>query len=136
MNTTTRVVSIAVCAVLLGACASGGGMYSQPYALFEAAQRMPAEDQRPAFVLNIDGKNVAINTNDPVEPGKRTVELSVPGPAGMSDPGRDTLVVDAKPCTRYYFAARRSSLTARDWKAFVASSEPIGDCTKRFSAAK
>ena len=74
MNTTTRIVSIAVSAVLLGACASGGGMYSQPYALFEPAQRMPAEDQRPAFVLDIDGKNVAINTNDPVEPGKRTVE--------------------------------------------------------------
>ena len=111
-------------------------MYSQPYALFEPAQRMPAQDMRPAFVLNIDGRNVAINTNDPVPPGMRTVELSVPGPVGMSDPGRDTLVVDAKPCTRYYFAARRSSLTASDWKAFVAESEPIGECAKRFSAAK
>ena len=107
-------------------------MYSQPYALFEPAQRMPAEDQQPAFVMNIDGKNVNINTNDPVEPGKRTVELSVPGPKGMSDPGRDTVVVDAKPCTRYYFAARRSSLTARDWTAFVASSEQIDECAKRF----
>lgn len=136
MNTITRVVSSAVFTVLLGACASGGGMYSQPYALFEPARRMPAEDQRPAFVLNIDGRSVAINTNDPVPPGMRTVELSVPGPAGMSDPGRDTLVVDAKPCTRYYFAARRSSLTARDWKAFVVESEPIGECAKRFSAAK
>jgi hypothetical protein len=136
MNTITRVVSIAVSTVLVGACASAGGMYSQPYALFEPARRMPAEDQRPAFVLNIDGKNVAINTNDPVPPGMRTVELSVPGPAGMSDPGRDTLVVDAKACTRYYFAARRSSLTARDWKAFIVENEPIGECTKQFSTAK
>ena len=136
MNTITRVVSTAVSTVLLGACASAGSMYSQPYALFEPARRMPAEDTRPAFVMNIDGKSVAINTDDPVPPGMRTVELSVPGPPGMSDPGRDTLTLDAKPCTRYYFAARRSSLTARDWKAFVSESEPIGDCVKRFSAAK
>jgi len=136
MNTPARIVSIAAVSTLLGACASGGGMYSQPYALFEPAQRMPAADERPAYVLNIDGQFVAINTNDPVAPGKRTVELSVPGPVGMSDPGRDTLVVDAKPCTRYYFAARRSSMTARDWTAYVVSSEPIDECTKRFSAAK
>jgi len=136
MNTPARIVSIAAVTGLLGACASGGGMYSQPYALFEPAQRMPAADQRPAFVLDIDGQFVAINTNDPVVPGRRSVTLSVPGPMYMSDPGRDTVVVEAKPCTRYYFAAGRSSLTASDWKAFVASTEPIDECVKRFSAAK
>lgn len=136
MNKLTITVLLPVSAALLGACATGGGMYSQPYALFEAAQRMPAADTRPAFVMSIDGKIVSLDSNDPVPPGMRRVELSVPGAQGMSDPGRDTLTVDAKPCTRYYFAAQRSSLTARDWKAFVVASEPIVECAKRFPAAK
>jgi len=54
----------------------------------------------------------------------------------MSDPDRDTLQVDAKPCTRYYFAARRSSPTARDWKVFISASEPIGECEKKFAGPK
>jgi hypothetical protein len=124
---------VAVIAALLGACATGGGMYSQPYALFEALQRSPVEDTRPAFVLDIDGRNVRMGADDPVTPGMHTVKVSIPDPAGLGQPASDTLQVDAKPCTRYYFAAQRSSRTARDWKAFVAGSEPIGECVKRFS---
>ena len=136
MNKLTMTVLVPVSAALLGACATGGGMYSQPYALFEAAQRMPTADTRPAFIMSIDGKTVSIDSNDPVLPGMRMVEVSIPGSPGMSNPGRDTLSVDAKPCTRYLFAAKRSSRTARDWEAFVAASEPIGECVKRFPAMK
>jgi hypothetical protein len=123
--------------VLLGGCAAGGGgMYSEPYALLEPQQRMAVADTRPAFVMKIDGRNVDMGRSDPVPVGKRSVEVSIPGPPGMSDPDRDTLEIDAKPCTRYYLAARRSSPTARDWKAFVAENEPIGECVRKFQAAK
>ena len=116
-------------AVLLGGCAAGG-MYSEPYALFEPENRSVPADTRPAFVMKVDGRNVAINRNDPVPPGRHEVEVSIPGPPGMSDPDRDTLTIDAKGCTRYFLSARRSSPTARDWKAFVSATEEIRECTK------
>ena len=125
---------LAACAALAG-CA-GGGMYSEPYALFAAEARSATEDTRPAFPMRIDDRMVEIGRNDPVKPGVRKVEVSIPGPPGMSDPDRDTLTVDAKPCTRYYFAAQRSSRTAKDWKAFVAHAEPIGECVQKFPGAK
>ena len=117
-------------------CAAAGGMYGNAYALFEPERRSAVQDTRPAFVLKIDGKTVSIDRSDPVPPGAHTVELSIPGSPGMGQSSRDTLTIDAKACTRYYFAARRSSPTARDWKAFVATSEPIRECLKRFPEAK
>jgi hypothetical protein len=115
--------------VLLGGCA-GSGMYAEPYALFEPERKSVPADTRPAFVMKVDGRNVAINRNDPVKPGTHEVEVSIPGPPGMSDPDRDTLSIDAKPCTRYYLAAKRSSPTARDWKAFVSATEQIRECSQ------
>ena len=126
---------LAAVAILASGCA-GSGMYSEPYALFEPEQKNVPADTRPAFVMKIDGANRAIDRNDPVKPGRREVEVSIPGPPGMSDPDRDTLAIDAKPCTRYFLAARRSSPTARDWKAFVATTEPIRECTSQFAGAK
>ena len=131
-----RTCAAAALATLLSACASApGGMYSEPYALFEPEQRMPAQDTRPAFVMKIDGENVQINRSDPVKPGVRQVEVSIPGPPGMSKPDRDVLTIDAKPCTRYYIAAKRPSMTDTDWKAFVSSVETIGECKKKFEAS-
>lgn len=114
--------------VLLGGCA-GSGMYAEPYALFEPERKSVTADTRPAFVMKVDGRNVAINRNDPVKPGVHEVEVSIPGPPGMSDPDRDTLSIDARPCTRYYLAAKRSSPTARDWKAFISATEQIRECS-------
>ena len=127
----TAIASQCLLAALIAGCASGG-MYSEPYALFEAERRMPAADTRSAFIMKIDGANVDMSRNDPVKPGTRNVEVSIPGAPGMADSDRDTITVDAKPCTRYYFAAKRSSPTARDWKVFISASEPIGECTKKF----
>jgi hypothetical protein len=124
---------LALATVVLGGCASApGGMYGQPYALFEPERRMPAADTRSAFIMKIDGRDRDIGRNDPVPPGLHEVEVSIPGPPGMSDPGRDTLQVDAKPCTRYYFSAMRSSPTARDWRAFISATETIGECASKF----
>jgi hypothetical protein len=127
----------AAVAVISGcATGGGGGMYSQPYALFEPETRSAPDDRAPAPIVSIDGKNRSVTDNTPVEPGKRTVVVSIPGPRGMSDPGRTTLEVDAKPCTRYYFAAKRSSRTAHDWEGYVAGSDPIAECARKFGTAK
>jgi hypothetical protein len=127
----TRSTLLAAAAVL-AACASGGGMYDKPYALFEAEQRSVPGDTRPAFVLKVDGSDRTINQSDPETPGVRQVMVSIPGARGMGDSKHDTLTIDAKPCTRYYLAARQPTVSSSDWKAFVAASEPIGECVKKF----
>jgi hypothetical protein len=132
-----RFVLLAMSGTVLAACATGGGMYDQPYALFEAHQRSQIQELEPAIVTAIDGKSRSLgDDNEPVSPGPHRVELSIPGPPGMSNPGRATLQVDAKPCVRYRFGARRSSPTARDWYATVEATEPIGECLKKFPAIK
>ena len=87
-----------------------------------------------AFVLKVDGVDRAINRSDPETPGVREVVVSIPGARGMSDSRHDTITIDSKPCTRYYLAAKRSAPSTSDWKAYVVSSEPIGECQKKFGA--
>jgi hypothetical protein len=128
----TRATLLAAAAVLAGCASGGGGMYDKPYALFEPDQRSVPADTRPAFVLKVDGSDRTINRSDPETPGVRQVMVSVPGARGMGDSKHDTLTIDAKPCTRYYLAARRPSVTSSDWQAFVAAAEPIGECLKKF----
>ena len=130
MLSAPAVLMTAVC--LVPQTATAKGAYSEPYALFEPQRQMQAADTRPAFVVKIDGRDVSIDRSEPVPPGMRTIVVSIPGSKGMSNPGRATVTVDAKACTRYYLAARRSSRTSRDWSAFIAASEPIGECVRRF----
>lgn len=135
--TKTKFSVAARATLLMAICAASGtvdaaGAYSQPYALFEPQAQMEVADTRPAFILKVDGRDVAIDTAEPVAPGKHELVVSIPGTTRMSNPTRATLTIDAKPCTRYYLAARRSSPTARDWSAFVGGSEPIGECVRRF----
>jgi len=112
-------------------------MYSQPYALFVPHERSQIQEQQPALIMSIDGKSRSLaDTNDPVTPGKHKVELSLPGPMGMSNPKYETVEVDAKPCMRYRFGARRDSPTARDWYATIEATEPIGECLKKFPDVK
>ncbi|MCG2591808.1 hypothetical protein LZ009_03350 [Ramlibacter sp. XY19] len=124
---------LALVAALLAACASGGGgMYDKPYALFEPDQRSVPADTRAAFILKVDGEDRTINRSDPVTPGMRTVVVSVPGARGMSESKHETMTIDAKPCMRYYLAARRPTSTSSDWSPFIAGTEPIGECMKKF----
>jgi hypothetical protein len=97
----------AIAAGISAACvlAAQAGPYDQPWSLFEADNRSPTADTKPATVMKIDGKNVPLGRNNVVSPGKHTVELSIPGPRGMSNPKRDTIEIDAQPCVRYRFAA-------------------------------
>ena len=83
MNTRTRSrLLLAASATLLGACA--GSMYSQPYVEFVAEQRSPTQDTRPAFVMRVDGQTVTMGRDEAFSPGVHKVEVSIPGPPGMS----------------------------------------------------
>ena len=127
-----RILPIVAVLATFAALPCAAGPYDQPYVLFQAREPSVANDLAPATVMKIDGKNTRTGRQEPMPPGKHAVEVSVPGSKGMSNPERQVVEVDAKPCTRYYFAAKRSSPTADDWKAYVAREEPILECRKKF----
>ena len=124
-----------VCAATLAACAAGG-MYDQPYALFEPHGRSPTQDMRPAFVTAIDGASRGISDNYPVSPGVHKVEVSVPGALAMSESVRVTVEIDAKPCVRYQFGAKQLSTGSSDWSPVIAGTEAIGECLRKFPSVK
>ncbi|MCG2591815.1 hypothetical protein LZ009_03385 [Ramlibacter sp. XY19] len=123
---------LAIATALVAACASGPGVPNQPYAQFEPAQGGLDADTRPAFLLEVDGEVRSIERNDPVQPGLRKLVLSVPAgnnvAMGYGGSRRLAVTIDAKPCVRYYLAARRSADDAREWRAFVAGTEAISGC--------
>jgi len=55
-----------------------------------------------------------------------------PTPSSHRRDAKERVQIDARPCVRYYFAAKRSSPTATDWHVVVAGYEPIGECVRKF----
>jgi hypothetical protein len=126
---------LAASAVLLAACATGG-MYDQPYSLFEPHAPRQTQEMRPAFIVAIDGSDRGISRNDPVSPGVHEVEVSVPGAFRMGDSERAKITIDAKPCMRYQIGAKQVSMASTDWSPVVANTEPIGECLRKFPQVK
>jgi hypothetical protein len=126
---------LAASAMLLAACATGGGMYDQPYALFQPQAAKPTEEMRPAYVTAVDGVSRNIGNNEPVSPGLHEVEVSVPGGLRMGQSEHATLKIEAKPCVRYLLAAKQLSLASTEWNVVVAATEPIGECLRKFPSA-
>jgi hypothetical protein len=122
-------------AMLLACLPAAAGYYDAPYAQFHPGNRSAVRDVARATITRIDDIQVRPGRSDPVAPGVHRVEVSVPGPRGMSKPGHQVLVIDARPCTRYYIAAKRSSRTSHDWAAYIDEVETIGECAARFKAA-
>lgn len=125
-----RILAVSLAAA--GAWSAQAGPYDQPWSTFQADSKSAVKDTAPATVMRIDDRMVTVGRADAYPPGPHKVEVSIPGPRGQSNPTRQTLEIDAKPCTRYILAAKRSSPTAKDWQAFIAAEEPIGDCRKKF----
>ena len=108
------------------------GSWGEPYVLFQPARRSAVRDVEPATIVAIDDLPMRRARAEPLHPGLHHVEVSVPGPRGMSRTGRRTIVVDARACTRYYLGVKRSSRMSREWEVFVDQAEPIGECEARF----
>jgi len=117
---------------LVAAARHAHSPYDEPYVLFRSAGQSAVRDTALARIVRIDDMPVWHGRAGAVPPGLHEVELSVPGPPGMNRAGRHSIVIDARPCTRYYLAAKRSSRTSRKWDAFVESSEIIGECERKF----
>jgi hypothetical protein len=131
-----RALLLIASALLLAACATEGGMYDQPYALFQPQGTRPTEEMRPAYITAIDGVARNIGNNDPVTPGVHEVEVTVPGAFRMGQSEYAKLTIEAKPCVRYLLGAKQLSLASTEWNPVIAGTEPIGECFRKFPSVK
>jgi hypothetical protein len=120
-----RAFSLSALSMLVASCAGESmySAYSEPYVVFESEHRMSTQGVVPAVVKAIDGVDIGSSQKTPVKPGMRRVDVNV---AGMPDGSRSTVMVDAKPCMRYYLGAKRDA--AGQMRAQVTGSEPIKEC--------
>jgi hypothetical protein len=77
----------------------------------------------PVQILSVDGR---IYRSGPVQvaPGTHSVVLAS---GGGPNPNRQVSML-VEPCTRYFLAAQRESVTSRTWEMKVASTEPVAGC--------
>jgi hypothetical protein len=109
------------------------GPYDQPYVII-TVDRAPSPDPnlRKVIVNRVDEVTVLSDNKAVVEPGLRKVTLDLPPRKGFHEATQNILEIDAKPCTRYYVAAKLDSPTTQDWKPVIRREEAIGECHKKF----
>ncbi len=111
---------------------AAAGPYDQAYVIIETDTRKSADPLlRPVIVNRVDGENT-LDNRAVVAPGKRKVTLDLPARKGFSLATQAELEIDAKPCTRYFVAARLRTTTTQDWDPVVRHEEPIGECRRKF----
>lgn len=123
---------ILLAAVCMAACGAFAGMYDQPYALVEPADRSQVREEFPPAITQIDGKSTRNpRKSDPIEPGKHRVTVRFETGRVTQGPAETTreLELDLEGCTRYRIAARR--VDSVNWEPKVYS-EPIAECVKKF----
>ena len=123
-------------ATILLSTSALAGPYDQVYGLITVDLARSADPHLiPVIVNRVDGETVAIRQPAVVAPGMRKVTLDVPPRKGFTQATQQTFDLDVKPCTRYYVAALLDSPTLQSWKPVVRSSEPIGECQRKFKVA-
>ena len=120
---------------LAAGCASSP--YSQPYSEIQVDPIRAADPLVIPVVINrVDGVNALQLNRIVVEPGRRAVTVDVPPRKGFHLATQETFEIDARPCMRYYIAARLVTPVTQDWSAFVRSTERIGECERKFGMGK
>ena len=123
-------------ATILLSTSALAGPYDQVYGLITTDKSRSADpDVIPVIVNRVD--DVTIQSGQPavVAPGVRKVTIDVPPRKGFHQATQTTFDLEVKPCVRYHVAARLDSRTTQTWKPMVRSTEPIGECAKKFNVA-
>jgi len=121
--------------LLLAACASAE--YDKPYSEIWVDKQLKADYLViPVTINRVDDRNVQYYDHAVVAPGQHKVTIDVPPRKGFHMATQHDFAMATDPCTRYYIAAKLENLATQDWTPFVTTSEPIGECAKRYAGAR
>jgi len=121
---------------LFAATPALAGPYDQPYSIITVDTAKSADPHLRRVIVNrVDGETVISGNRAVVTPGKHAVTLDLPPRKGFRLATQQTFEIEARPCTRYYVAARLDSLTTQDWVPVIRSEEAIGECRSKFKVA-
>ena len=124
-------------AMILTSTAALAGPYDQAYSLITVDTSRSADPNViPVIVNRVDGETVMSRNEAVVAPGLRKVTIDLPARRGFTQATQHTFDLEAKPCTRYYVAAKLDSPTTQTWTPVVRSSEAIGECRAKFKVAE
>jgi len=119
------------CAALFASSAFAG-MYDQPYAIIEPADRSATREEFPPAITKIDGVSTRNpRRSDPISPGKHKVTVRFETARVAQSPGETSreLDMELEGCKLYRIAARRKG--SIDWEPVVYT-EPLPECVKKF----
>lgn len=82
------------------------------------------------IVISVDGTHYIERRDRPVmiEPGLRKIVVQGPPVTGFTFGEQRTLVLDAKPCTRYWLEAKKAGPLTQDFEPRVNFQEPLAGC--------
>lgn len=125
-------------ATILLSTSALAGPYDQAYSIITTDRAPSADPNLRAVVVNrVDGETVMTTRNEAVvAPGVRKVTIDLPARRGFTQATQHAFDVDAKPCTRYYVAAKLDSPTTQTWTPVIRHQEQIGECRAKFMVAK
>jgi hypothetical protein len=113
--------------------AAWAGPFDQPYSII-TSDRAPSADPllRPVIVNRVDGEIVGSDHRPVVAPGTRKVTVDLPPRKGLRVATQRTFDLVARPCMRYYVAAKLDNAEGPEWTPVVRSAELIAECQKQF----
>jgi hypothetical protein len=123
---------LATLALSLAPAAALAGMYDQPWAIAEAADKSSVRKEFPPAITQVDGRTTRNpRSSDALEPGKHIIQIRFSTGRVVQSPADEVrdVEIDAAPCTRYRIAAARTQGT--EWVPKVYP-EPIGECKRKF----
>ena len=126
--------------LLLATCLAStcalAGPYDQVYGLITIDRARSADPNLiPVIVNRVDDETVMSGQPAVVAPGMHRVTVDVPPRKGFTQATQATFDLEVKACTRYHVAAKLDSRTLQTWTPVVRSTEPIGECAKKFQVA-
>ena len=126
LTATAAVLTFAAVTVFgIGGCASTGYHYSQIVGVRYFKTNI---DTYPVSINEVDGRSYLGNAPVLIDPGARTVVVQGP-PTFVDLAVTRTFALDARPCTRYYLVAVKSSPLDNDFTVRIDFEEPLAGCT-------
>lgn len=125
---------LAAAACLCGSAAGQGtGQFSQPWGAIESGERSVTRNEESVGITRIDGQQTRnARRPDPVEPGKRTVEVRFDTARSVVGQTTQTIEIHVQPCKRYRVVAHFASSARSNWEPAISAIEDIGECRRRF----